>query len=147
MNLLTIKRHKKISPVWFLGSKQQRSNYVLFKMALLLFCVSFPFKPLQAQSSKIQQSIDAIKAAYYCEDKDYHTDGHRTVWVKSYKKWMPADFDILKKNAPDVIKFLSQAIQHNRMDVLEQLLPNYYRTHDGVQAFANDILKITTAGK
>jgi hypothetical protein len=59
--------------------------------------------------------------------------------VKSYTKWTPKDFDIIKKEAPHVLKFLRQAIDHNRVDVLEQLLPDYYRYRGGVKQFTEDI--------
>jgi hypothetical protein len=99
--------------------------------------------PVSAQSkpNKIQQSIDSIKETYTDENRDYITDGQRIVWVKSYKKWLPSDFPTIKKEAPHVLKFFYQAIEHQRLDVLEQLLPNYYRFHGGVQAFVEDIKK------
>jgi len=93
------------------------------------------------QISKIQQAVNSIKETYYCEDQDYHTDGQRTVWVKSYKKWMPEDLAVMKKETPATLRFLGMAAQKTRYDVLEQLLPDYYRTHGGAKAFANDILK------
>jgi hypothetical protein len=100
-----------------------------------------------SQPDKIQQAINAIKEAHYCEDADYHTDGQRTVWVKSYKKWTPEDLVIMKKEAPDVLKFLTQAIARHRLDVLTQLLPNYYQAHGGVQAFSDDIIHIVAGQK
>jgi hypothetical protein len=107
-----------------------------------LFCTLCSLEAFSQQPSKIQQAIDAIKAANYCEDEDYHTDGQRTVWVKSYKNWIAEDLAVMKKEAPDVLKFLNQAISHNRLDVLEQLLPTYYKTHGGVKAFAADIQRV-----
>ena len=111
-------------------------------IAVFIVSASLLARPALAQQvSKIQQSIDAIKAANYCEDQDYHTDGQRTVWVKSYKRWTPDDWPTIKKEAPEVITFLNQAIRHNRYDVLEQLLPVYYRDHGGVKVFAADAIK------
>jgi hypothetical protein len=94
---------------------------------------------------KVQQAVDAIKAANYCEDDDYHTDGQRVVWVKSYKKWTPDDLILMQKEDPAILKFLGQAIQHKRYDVLEQLLPNYYRAQGGAKAFAADIIQASQA--
>ncbi len=108
---------------------------------LFLICLSSAQKPLHAQTDKIQQCVDAIKVAYYSQDADYHTDGQRIVWVKSYKKWTPEDLTTLQKKDSVTIRFFLQAINHNRLDVLEQLLPDYYRTHGGVKAFAADIQK------
>jgi len=142
-----MKGYKKILSVLFQKITAKNICLGLSKVILLLLLMSFSAKSLHAQSSKIQQSIDAIKAAYYCEDEDYHTDGKRTVWVKSYKKWTPTDLITLKKNAPDVLRFLIQAIQHNRIDVLEQLLPDFYYTHGNVQTFAIDIQKTASEAK
>ncbi len=110
------------------------------RVLITLFCflpMLTAFRP--PQQDKIQQVVAAVKEAYYSEDEDYHTDGQRVVWVKSYKNWTPGDLIILKNQAPEILKFLGQAIEHKRMDVLEQLLPNYYRLHGGVQTFAADI--------
>ncbi len=93
------------------------------------------------QVNKIQQTIDALKATYDSKDQDYLTDGNRVVWVKSYKRWEPDDMSVIEKEAPHVLVFLNQAIQHNRYDVLEQLLPDYYRAHGGAKAFAADVMK------
>jgi hypothetical protein len=110
--------------------------------SIIIFLCAMPFLSFQQQRVDIQEIVKAIKATHYCEDEDYHTDGQRTVWVKSYKKWMPDDMYVMKKEAPETLRFLSQAIKHNRLDVLEQLLPDYYNTHGGVKAFAADIQRI-----
>lgn len=96
----------------------------------------------QQQVDKIQRAINSTKEVYDNETRDYITDGQRTVWVKSYKKWTPADFPTLKKEAPHILKFLREAITRNRLDVLEQLLPDYYRYRGGVKQFAEDIENI-----
>ncbi len=123
---------------------KERFNRILpYRNLFLLLCLQLVFTVARPQTvDKIQRSIDLIKKSLYCEDADYHTDGKRTVWVKSYKSWTPDDMPILKKEAPDVVKFLNQAIDHNRLDVLEQLLPEYYRTHGGVKAFADAVTKL-----
>ena len=110
---------------------------------VVAFLLSFLPGPaaFSQQTSKVQEIINSIKVAYYCEDQDYHTDGQRTVWVKSYKKWVPQDLEVMKKEAPDILLFLNKAILHNRYDVLEQLLPDYYREHGGVKAFTDDIVQ------
>jgi len=111
--------------------------------AIVLFLFLQPLlMGFQNPANKIQQAIDAIKKSLYSEDEDYHTDGQRTVWVKSYKRWTPDDLAVMKKEAPDVLAFLGKAVQHNRFDVLEQLLPDFYRTHNGVKAFAADIQRV-----
>lgn len=92
----------------------------------------------QLKPNKIQQLIDSIKETY-SEATDYITDGQRVVWVKSYKRWGPDDFKIMEKEAPHVLKFLRQAVAHNRLDFLEQLLPDYYLNRGGAKAFARDI--------
>lgn len=107
-------------------------------MVLLLTAHCLP-AAAQQKTNKIQESIDVIKELYRDEKADYHTDGQYIIWVKSYKKWMPDDLAVLKKEDPQTLNFLHQAIAHNRMDVLEQLLPDYYRSHGGIQAFAEDI--------
>nr|WP_322624521.1 hypothetical protein [uncultured Flavobacterium sp.] len=107
-------------------------------MVLLLTAYGLPIAA-QQKTGKIQDVIDAIKESQYCLDADYHTDGQRIVWVKSYTRWVPHDLTVMKKEAPDILNFLNQAIAHNRMDVLEQLLPDYYRYHGGVKQFAEDI--------
>ncbi len=98
-----------------------------------------------AQTDKIQQAVDAIKAAHYCMDEDYHTDGRRTVWVKSYKRWKPEDWPTVQKEAPGVLSFLKKAVLYHRSDVLEQLMPDYYRTHGGVNAFEKAINALPSA--
>lgn len=128
-------------PTCFGGHKKKRSALSLL-MVLLMTAYCLP-TAAQQKTNKIQQSIDAIKEANNNETSDYITDGKRIVWVKSYKNWTPEDFATLKKEAPHVLKFLRQAIDHNRMDVLEQLLPDYYRYRGGVKAFAEDIKKLT----
>lgn len=110
-------------------------------MLLLSCCALSSLNGFQAKPDKIQQSINAIKKAHYCEDADYHTDGQRTVWVKSYKRWKPSDMQVIKKEAPYLLNFFADAIKYNRLDVLEQLLPDYYRSHGGTKAFAADIKK------
>ena len=122
------------------GRSKSRKILLAFAAAFLMAC-ALPVAA-QQQPDKIQRAINSTKEAYYCEDADYHTDGQRTVWVKSYKKWTPDDFETLKKEAPQVLTFLRQAIERNRMDVLEQLLPDYYRYRGGAKAFAEDIKKI-----
>jgi hypothetical protein len=109
---------------------------LVFSFCLLASRTAFAQKP-----NKVQQAIDAIKAANYNQDNDYITDGQRVVWVKSYKKWTPEDLVFMKKEDPTTLKFLGQAIQRQRFDVLEQLLPDYYRAHGGIKAFAADILR------
>ena len=102
----------------------------------------FPFEKVYPQTvDKIQQTVVSIKQIFYCEDEDYHTDGQRTVWVKSYKLWQPEDWATVQKEAPYVLKFLKQAIEHHRPDVLQQLMPDYYRLHGGLTAFEKDIEK------
>jgi hypothetical protein len=95
--------------------------------------------------------VNSIKETFNNTDNDYITDGQRTVWVKFYKKWTPEDIVRMSKEAPGIMNFLCLAAQHSRYDVLEQLLPNYYYTHGGVKAFAEDIVqaspKINPAGK
>ena len=107
---------------------------------ILIYPGLMAFQPPQ---DKIQKAIAAIKRANDNEDQDYITDGQHIIWVKSYKRWTPEDMVILKKEGPDVLRFLSQAIQHNRFDVLDQLLPEYYRTHGGNKAFAADIMAVS----
>ncbi|RKR84219.1 hypothetical protein BDD43_4447 [Mucilaginibacter gracilis] len=112
--------------------------------AILLVITMLSARTVSAQhNTKIQAAINSIKEAYYCEDQDYLTDGQRTVWVKSYKRWEPDDLTIMKKEAPPILTFLQRAAQHNRYDVLEQLLPDYYREHGGVKAFANAVIQAT----
>lgn len=107
---------------------------------LFLWCFVLPAFA-QSQPNKIQEGINSIKETYADESRDYITDGQRIVWVKSYKKWTPSDFPTIKKEAPHVLRFLYKAIEHQRLDVLEQLLPNYYRLHGGIKAFVEDIKK------
>jgi F0F1-type ATP synthase delta subunit len=106
-------------------------------MAIVLFTT--PPLAAQQQSGKIQQLIDSIKEIYDDPENDYHTDGRHIVWVKSYKKWTASDLVVMKKEDPQTLNFLKQAIQRNRLDVLEQLLPEYYRARGGVKQFAEDI--------
>jgi len=123
-----------------MNAVQLRKRGILRTIVLfLLLQSSLTVTGMQQKQDQIQQAINSTKAAYYCEDEDYHTDGQRVVWVKSYKRWIPDDLNVMKKEAAHVLKFLGQAIQHNRFDVLEQLLPDYYRSHGGVRAFAADI--------
>lgn len=121
-----------------LKNKGRRNVFLTFATCLLI-SYSVPIVA-QEKPDKIQRSIDLIKKANYSENADYHTDGQRTVWVKSYKKWTPYDFGTIQKEAPKVLTFLRQAIDHNRLDVLEQLLPDYYRYNGGVKVFAKDIM-------
>lgn len=109
-------------------------------MTFVLLACSLPTLA-QSKPNRIQEAINSIKETYDDESKDYITDGQRIVWVKSYKRWTPSDFPTIKKEAPHVLRFFYKAIEHQRMDVLEQLLPNYYRLHGGVQAFVEDIKK------
>lgn len=113
-------------------------------LAFTMFLLMAYAQPMAAQQQpdKIQRSINALKKAYYCEDADYHTDGQRIVWVKSYNRWTPDDFETIKKEEPSLLKFLRQAVAHNRLDVLEQILPDYYRYRGGAKAFAEDIKKV-----
>lgn len=120
-------------------SRSCQKILLMVTVAFLMAC-ALPVAA-QQQQDNVQRAINSTKQAYYCEDADYHTDGQRTVWVKSYKKWTPEDFPTLKKEAPHVLKFLREAIARNRMDVLEQLLPDYYRYGGGVKQFAEDIKK------
>lgn len=118
------------------GNHAQHFSFIL----LALFLCFLPLaKAVSSPQDKIQQTVDAIRGAYNNTDDDYLTDGQRTVWVKSYKKWRPEDWATVQKEAPHVIKFLKQAIEHHRPDVLQQLMPDYYRTHGGMQAFERDI--------
>ena len=114
---------------------------LIIKLLAFLFGISPVLKAFSQQTNKIQDAVNSIKEAYYCEDEDYHTDGQRTVWVKSYKKWTPEDLAVLKKEATPILTFLVRAVQHSRYDVLEQLLPDYYRARGGVKAFADDVIK------
>jgi len=118
------------------------SNAILF-MASILFVSAILFGNAASaqQHYRIQQAVDAIKTTFTHTDEDYITDGQRTVWVKSYRKWIPQDLAIMQKEVPGTMHFLVLAAQHNRYDVLEQLLPDYYRTHGGVKAFAADVMK------
>jgi len=121
-------------------------------MVIFLLCFSPVLKGFGQQTNKIQQAVDAIKAANNNEEDDYVTDGQRTVWVKSYKKWEPKDLLVMKNEDPGTLRFLGMAAQHARYDVLGQLLPDYYRTHGGVKAFAADVLReqettVNPAGK
>jgi len=120
------------------GHRKQKPNIPAL-LILLLSIACCLTATAQQKKGKIQQSIDAIKEAHYCLDADYHMDGKRTVWVKSYRRWVPGDLVILRTEAPDVLNFLRQAIERNRLDVLEQLLPDYYRYHGGTKQFAEDI--------
>lgn len=120
-------------------SRSYQKILLMVTVAFLMAC-ALPVAA-QQQQDNVQRAINSTKQAYYCEDADYHTDGQRTVWVKSYKKWTPDDFPTLKKEAPHVLKFLREAIARNRMDVLEQLLPDYYRYRGGLKQFAEDIKK------
>ena len=104
-----------------------RLNFI-FAFALFLS----PLAATHAQSAdKIQQTVESIKRVFYCTDEDYKTDGKRTIWVKSYKRWRPEDWATVQKEAPYVLKCLHQAIDHNRPDILNQLMPDYYRSHGG----------------
>lgn len=118
-----------------------------FYVTALLFSLLLHGNAFSIPPDKIQQTIDAIRRAYYCEDDDYHTDGQRTVWVKSYKRWTPQDWPIVQKEAPHVLKFFRQAIEHHRPDVLEQLMPDYYRAHGGVKAFEKAINALPPASR
>jgi hypothetical protein len=119
------------------GGTILRNARATFKTSLLAFCFLPVLTAFQSPpQDKIGQAVASIKEAYYCMDADYHTDGQRVVWVKSYRHWTPDDWVVMKKEAPHVLKFLGQAIAHQRLDVLEELLPDYYRLHGGVQAFA-----------
>ncbi len=137
--MLQINRKHSLS---LLGSSGKKS-FLVAGALIFLVCFLPGFKAFSQKTDKVQQALEAIKAANSNEDEDYATDGQRTVWVKSYKKWTPSDLAIMKKESPGILKFLSQAIQHGRLDVLEQLLPNYYRAHGGVDAFAVDIKRAT----
>lgn len=75
-----------------------RKFLIAFATSVFMVC-SLPVVA-QQQPNKIQRSVDALKEAYYCVDADYHTDGQRVVWVKSYTKWTPDDFETIKKEAP-----------------------------------------------
>ncbi len=110
---------------------------------VFMLCLLPGLKAFSQKPDKVQRATEAIKETYSNAEDDYITDGQRTVWVKSYKKWMPDDLVFMKKEAPEILKFLSQAIQHHRLDALEQLLPNYYRAHGGIEAFAADIQRAT----
>ncbi|MGY3213966.1 hypothetical protein [Mucilaginibacter sp. HD30] len=120
-----------------INSKKAPLKYMMLMLGFTLIAST----ALGQQVSKIQAAIEAIKEANYCKDQDYHTDGQRVVWVKSYEDWVPSDLKVMKKEAPGALRFLSMAAQRTRYDVLEQLLPDYYRDHGGVKAFAADILR------
>lgn len=121
-------------------SPNPRKTIFLTLATFLMVAYSSPIAA-QQKPSKIQEAVNSIKEAYYCQDADYHTDGQRTVWVKSYTRWTPDDFENIKKQSPHILKFLNEAIEHNRLDVLEQLLPDYYQYNGGVKAFAADIIR------
>lgn len=113
----------------------------MVKTSAFLLCFLPGIAAFGQQTNKIQEMITSIKQTYYCDDQDYHTDGQRTIWVKSYKRWEPQDLAIMKKEAPGMFRFLGMVAQRTRYDILEQLLPNYYREHGGVKTFAADIIK------
>jgi hypothetical protein len=119
------------------------SKRAIFKIGMMVFavCILPGFKAYSQKTDKIQQMIDAIKAVNNNGEEAFITDGQRVVWVKSYKKWTPQDLVVMKKEDPTTLKFLSMAAQRARYDVLEQLLPDYYREHGGAKAFATDIMK------
>jgi hypothetical protein len=111
----------------------------ILKLLVFSFCFFPGIKTFAQNKSKVQEVVDGIKQCYYSDDHDYITDGERTVWVKSYKRWEPDDLIVLKKEAPGFLTFLNEAIKRQRYDVLKQLLPDYYNEHGGVNAFATDI--------
>lgn len=106
----------------------------------LLACLLPGMAAAQPNTNKIQKIVDLMKKLYSNDAKDYITDGQTIVWVKSYKKWTPDDLQTLKKRDLDGLQFLLKACEHHRWDVLNQLLPDYYRNNGGVQAFADDII-------
>ncbi|EHQ29785.1 hypothetical protein [Mucilaginibacter paludis] len=124
-------------------SRLKAKSFILTRAFLLVITMLSARTVSAQQNPKIQAAINSIKEAYYCEDQDYHTDGQRTVWVKSYKRWEPEDLTIMKKESPSTLRFLGMAAQRARYDVLEQLLPDYYREHGGVKAFANAVIQAT----
>ena len=92
---------------------------------------------------KIQDFIDSIKKTYYNEDIDFVGDGKSDpIFVRSYKLWTLNDLKYIAKVDPTVIQFLGQASHHQRFDVLDQLMPDYYRNmgrNEGMKAFRADI--------
>jgi hypothetical protein len=86
--------------------------------------------------------VNAFKRQYYSEAEDYIVGNTGHVFIKSYKKWTPDNLKTLKKEDPQGITFLTQAVQHKRFDVLNQLMPDYYNEHGGADAFASDILRV-----
>lgn len=132
MNIPLLKAKRCLAKFW----KRNIFKYCFTFLLLLSGPTAFGQKKVT-----IQETIESIKHAYYCIDQDYHTDGQRVVWVKSYTRWEPDDLLVMKKEAAHILTFLTTAVKYNRFDVLEQLLPDYYRKNGGVKAFATDIEK------
>jgi hypothetical protein len=87
----------------------------------------------------IQKIIDAIKASNSNEQDDFLTNGKKELWVKSYKRWVPSDLVVMKKESPDILAFLKMAAKYKRYDILAQLLPDYYLDNGGVKKWVEDI--------
>lgn len=118
-----------------------------FPAFCLFLCLLSGIVWSQPSTGKVQTIVDNLKKLYSNENRDYITDGERIVWVKSYRKWSPADLATLKKENPAALQFLVKLCTHPRFDILDQLMPEYYRRNGGVRSFAADIMSLETEGK
>ena len=105
------------------------------------------------EPTTIAEWKDYITSHYDHLTKDFSDVGDGThVFDKSYTKWLPQDLKTLKDNAPKAFDFLLQVASPEHFhgespdnpkagcNVLNCLLPDYYKTHGGVAAFSKDIL-------
>jgi len=125
-------------PVRF--SPISKKNWVLL-LVLLSGLISHRALAQTPDSSEIlfQKTIAAIKATNNNEQKDFLTNGQQELWVKSYKRWVPSDLVVMKKESPDILAFLKAVIKINRYDLLAELLPDYYLDNGGVKKWVEDI--------
>jgi hypothetical protein len=95
-------------------------------------------KSNEVMPNKIQEFVDNIKKLYSNTEEPYATNSKGTVstFVWHYRLWKAKDLVIIQKENPGTIEFLREAIVRKRMDVLTELLPDFYRNHGGIEAFA-----------
>lgn len=89
------------------------------------------------QGDKGQESLERIKKIFFNEDQDYiiNGDGSKRIFCKCWKNWEPKDLVTLKKEDDSfVFDFILEALARRRFDLLEGILPDYYRNVENGKA-------------
>lgn len=92
----------------------------------------------EQMSSRYQASIDSVRQHWTLTTPPYldgpYSDGMR--FLKAWQLWEPSDLRRLDHRLMQVMDDMATCDDFAH---LSQILPNYYRTHGGVRAFARDI--------